>query len=181
VVVLATTRRLLKQEVGITRLTKLSIYSLTATGIIVCGAVFLNQVIFAKELASLHIVPRPEGVTELYFINYRKPPASLRPGAVQDVAFMVRNHEHKTTRYHYQLVGKAQSGNEQLWAEGAFTLADNSSKATRQTITMPDTPGRMAVEVDLDYAGTTAGSDRPSPQKQSIRYWVDIAGEGTRP
>jgi len=169
------------QGVGITRLTKLSIYSFAATVVVVCGAVFLSQVIFAKGFASLELVPRPQGVTELYFTNYRKPPASLRPGEVQKVAFTVRNHEHKTTRYHYQLVGKvAQSGNEHLWNEGTFTLADNHSKVIRQTITMPSIPGRMAVEVDLDYDSTIPGTDAPSPQKQSIHYWADITDERTR-
>ena len=162
-----------------TRLTKLSIYSLAATGVIVYGAVFLNQAIFAKGLAGLEVVPRPEGVTELYFTNYHKPPASLRPGAVQKVAFAVRNHEHGATRYHYQIVGKVQSGNDQLWREGTFTLADNHLKVINQTITMPSTAGRMAVEVDLDYEGTTAGSDTHKPQKQSIRYWVDVSDERT--
>lgn len=134
----------------------------------------MGHAAFARALNTLQVTPHPPGVTELYFTNYHRPPASLKPGATQRLAFTVHSLEHSTTTYHYRIVAKPTEGTERPLNEGTFTLAAGHSQTTRQTITIPPTAGRMAVEVDLDYAATTFGSSAPSTQKQSIRYWVDV-------
>jgi len=129
---------------------------------------------------NLHVTPRPEHVTELYFTDYRKPPASLKSGAIQKVAFTVHNLEHKSTQYHYVLLTKASDGAEQLWGEGTFNLDHDQSRATTRQVTTPSRAGRTAIEVDLDYVGTAFGSGAATIQKQSIHYWVDVESARSR-
>ena len=165
-------------EANITRFTKLSAYSLAATGLIGIGAVFLGHAAFAKEMDNLQVTPRPQGVTELYFTNYRRLPASLKAGGTQQVSFTVHNLQHQTTTYHYRIVAKPTEGTVHPLSQGTFALLNNQSQATQQTIIIPKIPGRMAIEVDVDYIAPPFGSSTPSAQKQSIRYWVDIIKPG---
>ena len=162
-------------EADITRFTKLSAYSLAATGLIGLGAVLFGHAAFARELDKLHVTPRPQGITELYFTDYRRPPASVKPGATQDLSFAVHSLEHQTVTYHYRIVAKPAKGTAQPLHEGTFTLANDRSQVLRQTIVIPPLSGRIAIEVDLDYAAIPFGSSVSHIQKQSIRYWIDIA------
>jgi hypothetical protein len=121
------------------------------------------------------ILPQPQGVTQLYFTHYQQLPASFAPGAMEKVAFTVRNLEHQTTAYRYQVVAaSAKAGAERVLADGSFTLAHDKSLATSRTITVPSLGTRVAVKVNLQYKRSTPENTLPSLQAQSIHYWVSL-------
>jgi len=131
--------------------------------------------VLAKGLHDLQVLPRPEGMSEMYFTDYRKSTASFHPGDKQKVKFTVHNLEHQATTYRYHIVTKSSDGAPHIEAEGVFTLADGASRITSKVITIPGLVGRTAVEVGLDYIGTAPGSTVEASQKQSIHYWIDVA------
>jgi len=127
----------------------------------------------AKQMDDWLLLPRPERVTELYFVDYRQLSASATPETEQTISFAVHNLEHQTTTYRYTLTAKSEDAEEDhMLGGGSFTLDHDGSKETSRTVTIPKLDGRVAVKVSLEYEGIAFGDSTPTLQTQSIHYWA---------
>ncbi|HVQ44327.1 MAG TPA: hypothetical protein VMT30_05170 [Candidatus Saccharimonadia bacterium] len=136
--------------------------------------VFLSRSALAEQADAWHLVPRPQRFTELYFADYLRLSTAPKPGSTQTVAFTVHNLEHRSTAYRYELTSLAadeQTG--KTLGSGSIMLAHGQSKVTEQVIAVPSPRKRTLIKVSLSYEGIAFGDSRPTPQTQSIHYWVE--------
>lgn len=142
------------------------------------GIATANQDTIAKQLDSWQLLPRPEGVSELYFADDKKLPMAVRTESSHDVTFIIHNIEHKTTRYQYKLVAIEQgSATDEVLGVGGVELKHDELKTISEAVKIPPVDAaRMAIQVELEYQGTSFGDQALGMQRQAIRYWVDVVG-----
>jgi hypothetical protein len=124
----------------------------------------------AQLLDTWHVTPQPERVTELFFTDYAQLPTHARPQATQTVRFTLRNHEHQSVHYRYQLRIQPAKGTPTLLPVNQLTLEHGQEKTLTQSFTMPEITGRARISLELTYR-----SGQPAHlQHQSINYWVAL-------
>lgn len=142
------------------------------------AVIFTNQSAIAKQLDNWLLLPRTQGLTELYFADDTHLPAAIKVGVPQKLAFTVHNFEHETTSYRYKLiVVKGDDGTEQVLGTGLAIVHPQQSQTVNETIKLPSVSfARAAIKVELEYQGMPFGSRTLSAQHQSIQYWVNVVG-----
>jgi hypothetical protein len=128
-------------------------------------------------LDAWQLLPRPQRLTELYFIN-GVPPAPVKINSTQNVAFVVHNGEHRTTDYFYKIVASdGESGPAYFLGDGKISLIHNQTHAIHATIKLPPLNSRIKVGIDLEYRGIAPGDTTLSKEQQSIHYWTKNIGQ----
>lgn len=142
------------------------------------GVAFANRAALAAQLDNWQVLPRPQGVTELYFVDDKQLPASVRAESIQNVAFTIHNREYEVTTYHYKLVvaEEGAAGGHAVGA-GIVQLGHDEPKTIRETIKIPAvSKPRAAVRVEIEYPSVPFGSKTLQTQRQAIHYWANVVG-----
>lgn len=152
---------------------------LVAACLVVFGSIiFTNQSAIAKQLDDWLLLPRHQGVTELFFADDKRLPAAVKVDSDQKVAFTIHNLEHATTTYTYKIIVTevgATSGKN--IGEGSVHLEHDQSKTLNETIRLPSLNSQRAViSVELEYQGIPFGGKTLNAQRMAIQYWVNIVG-----
>lgn len=135
----------------------------------------MSQSAIARQLNEWQVAPQPDRLTELYFANHLRLPATAPMDAVRSFDFTVHNLEFKTIQYHYRVVAKtAESNTEHLLTQGDLLLSHGESKTIPQAITLPPLGARILVAIQLSYDSILPGGTEPTPQIQSIHHWVRL-------
>jgi hypothetical protein len=135
-----------------------------------------NQAAIVKELDDWKILPRLQRVTELYFSDEQALPRETKAGAMQKVKFVVRNIEHRTTTYQYDILAvSGDDGSSRMLEKGALSLGYDQTQTIDEIVKVPLGKSRVAIKVELRYDGFADGDDTLSVQKQSIHYWMKVA------
>lgn len=125
------------------------------------------------QLYNWKLIPRPERLTELYFTDHTKLPTTYTVSEKQTINFKVHNLEYRDTEYKYAITLEGKDGEVQRVINGSpFTLKHDEYRGITQDIVLEDLGPRSKVAVTLTYDGIAFGEDNPSPQTQSIHYWV---------
>lgn len=153
-------------------------YFFTAFLTVFLSIAVANQDVIAKLLDRWQLLPRPEGVSELYFVNDKKLPTAVRTESSHDVTFIIHNIEHKTTRYQYKLAAIEQGSSKgEVLGVGVAELKHDELKTISEAVKIPPVDAsRMAIQVELEYQGTSFGDQVLGMQRQAIRHWVDVVG-----
>ena len=134
----------------------------------------LSKDAVASQLDAWRLLPRPERLTELYFIHNAHLPVVLKPGKTQAVGFTIHNLEHQTTTYRY-VVAAIAPAKEQILGEGTATLAHDAFRDVSRTFVVPKLGPRLEIRISLEYSGIPLGQDSARPETQAIHYWVNTA------
>ncbi len=130
-----------------------------AVGLSVALAVVNNSVIAAK-LHHWKLLPEPERLTELYFTDHTKLPASFTPGQPQSLMFTVHNLEGRTTSYRYKAEELVPGNQPLLLGVGSFILRDADYRDQAIALT-PTDAARTEVRITLQPGG------------EVINHWMD--------
>jgi len=137
--------------------------------------VLANQNAIAKQLDDWQIIPKPQRVTELYFANEQTLPRTAKVGTAQKVEFVVRNLEHRATKYRYDVFAvSGDDGSARPLGGGVLSLDHNQTRTINEVVKMLSIGSREAIKVELNYEGFVDGSNELSEQKQSIHYWMKV-------
>lgn len=136
--------------------------------------VVVGRATIAKQLHGWQLLPRPQHFTELYFTRQQLPSAA-RVHDAQEVSFTVRNIEHRTLTYYYELNAVSESGKLQALGNGKITVAHDQLREVSNSIHIPavDRP-RLAIQVRLTY--DDQDENNGADAQQSIKYWLRIIG-----
>lgn len=153
-----------------------SLYLMAACFVVFAGMVFASQSAIAKQLDGWLLLPRPQGVTELYFVDDKQLPAAVKIDSMQKVAFTIHNLEHAATTYRYTfVVAEAGATSKQTVGTGSVRLEHNQSKTVSESIKVPlVNTVRAAISVELEYQGMSFGSRTLASQHMAIQYWVNV-------
>jgi hypothetical protein len=153
-----------------------------AAGVIGLGIVcFLGVPVVVKQMDAWMLLPREQRFTELYFSDLHNIPNSAVSGAKLDVVFTLHNLEHADVAYNYKIIAVTSDNRVvQVLDAGDINLGNNQFIRTERTITIPPVDDTsVGIRVDLEYQGIAFGSTAPSLEKQSIQYWIKLAGKRT--
>ena len=126
------------------------------------------------QLYDWKLTPRPERLTELYFTDHTNLPSTYSVGEKQTVDFTIHNLEYRDAEYSYVITVSSEDGMVQREINGnPFTLVHDEFREISLDFVPVDLGTRSKVTVTLDYDGIAFGEDDPSPQTQSIHYWVE--------
>ena len=150
-------------------------YYAIACGVILLGAiaVIIWKNAIANQLDTWKVLPREEQLTQLYFSDHKTLPQKAVAGEKQDVRFTIRNVENQPVTYTYTIFAQAKDARTQL-AQGTVKLVDNQAQDITKQLTLPDTPGRVAIVIDLQYALAEPHGSKTKNQTQTIHYWVTM-------
>jgi len=126
----------------------------------------------AQQLTNWKVLPQPERLTELSFLDYNQLPDRFRDGDIQTFSFRIHNLEQRSTTYHFTVMAIA-AEQEQVLSSGSLTLPNKATHDITQTVIVPALNRRVQVEVRLHYDGIGRGQNSPTSQTQAIRYWLD--------
>lgn len=142
------------------------------------GIVFANQTAIAKQLDNWLLLPRHQGVTELYFTDDKQLPAAVKADSTHEVAFTVRNLEHETMTYRYTLViTEAGEMSGQTIGGGSMQLGHDQAKTVNETIKISKVSSpRAVIRVEVEYQAMAPGSKARKAQNIAIQYWVNLVG-----
>ena len=142
----------------------------------------IGRPIVAAQLHGWRLSQRPERFTELFFTDVAQVSATASsPHLINHIpTFTIHNLEHQSTKYHYEIAAiPSDTGVAQPLGGGEATLAHNQSQTFEQTIAIPEFMVRTMVKISLEYEGISFGQNAPSPQGQSLHYWIESNGSGS--
>lgn len=142
------------------------------TSIILAASIIIALIALSPyvddALTTLHLSPKPEPFTELYFTDPASLPTHFTVGETQSVAFTVHNVEYRVERYDYTIVADTQQGRpDQLLASGDFVLRHGAYQHEVATVLLQPLGDRVKVTVALTLNSTG--------RRQSLAYWVTRA------
>lgn len=145
------------------------------------GIIFTNQTAIAKQLDNWLLLPRHQGVTELYFADDKQLPAAVKIDSAQKVAFAIHNLEHEATTYRYTVVvTEAGAPLGQTVGGGSVQLEHDQQETVGETIKIPTVNSpRAVISVELEYQGIPFGKKTLNAQHMAIQYWVNVVGART--
>jgi hypothetical protein len=104
---------------------------------------------------------QPERLSELFFTDHTKLPATYTPNTAYTLTFTVRNLEDKPVTYRYEILQQAENAADaSLLRTGNFQLASGDSHTETVEINYADAGQRSRIIVRLP------------DQNQTIHYWV---------
>ena len=134
--------------------------------IVTISILLLLSTMFDEALTAMHLSPRKEGFTELYFTSPMSLPEYFTVGRPQSVAFTVHNVEYREESYYYTIVaGTYQGSSSKLLASGSFTLRQGHYQHELASVLVPPLGDRVKVTVTLTTVNSTG-------RRPSIAYWV---------
>jgi hypothetical protein len=114
------------------------------------------------QLNSWKLLPQPERLTELYYVNPNNLPSTYTPGVNQSFDFTVHNLEYRNTDYTYQVEEQSSDGSQTATlTQGSFWLNQNDYKTVSENINISNMGTRVKVIVNLTNVN------------ESIDYWVN--------
>lgn len=122
---------------------------------------YRSQPYIHKVLASNHLLPEPETLTELYFENHLKLPAYLNNTKPYTFSFTIHNLEYKTMTYHYQVTAEA-SDSATVWDDGTVTIPHDVKQTITESVADKLPAQRTKVVINL------------VDQNQPIHFWMDV-------
>jgi uncharacterized membrane protein len=112
------------------------------------GISFHQQI--KNQLIAWKLLPEPEKLTELYFMNPNNLPTIYTPGQKQYVHFTVHNIEYQNETYSYKIVEQNQDGSQiQLLSSGQFTLQQNQYQGLNVGVSPADLGTRAEIIIEL--------------------------------
>jgi hypothetical protein len=141
--------------------------------LIVAGVVVLTAASWRTVAATLdewQLLPRPERVTELYFVHPAKPIGRNAAGDYV-VSFAVHNAEYRDTRYNYTVISSVPDRRLQV-THGSLLLAHNDRRQVERQLALPPLTQRTRVQVTLYYYAVLPGASTSAVQSQSIHHWI---------
>jgi uncharacterized membrane protein len=115
-----------------------------------------------NQLNSWKLLPQPERLTELYYVNPNSLPSTYTPGVNQKFGFTVHNVEYRNTDYTYQIEEENQAGSQTVTLQqGSFWLSQNQYKTIDENVNLSDLGPRVQIVVNL------------SNVNESIDYWAN--------
>lgn len=158
-----------------------SLFLVAACFMVFGGIVFANRSAIAKQLDNWLLLPRNQGVTELYFVDDKQLPAAVKIDSLQKVAFAIHNLEHEATTYRYTfVVTEAGAPSGQTVGGGSVRLEHDELQTVSETIKIPTVNSpRAVISVELEYQGIPFGKKVLDAQHTAIQYWVNVVGVRT--
>lgn len=137
-------------KIGVSR--KLKLIAVLTTAVLFVGvslAVYYRKGPFYGILASVNLIPTPEGFTELYFVNPSALPHSVVKKEPISFSFIVRNAEGVPTAYPYLVYFEDANGNETVISKNTISLDNNASTTVNVSYTFAQTNQTGTVVIDL--------------------------------
>ncbi len=141
-------------------------------------------------MASQHLLPEPERLTELYFTDHLKLPSTVARNSSLPISFTIHNIEYQPMSYTYQILEVPDSKKEEpanpddngennsmtaippvtetlqptnnIRKQGVVHLNHDETKQLTETVDIGDIPGRMKIEILL------------VEKEQPIHFWITV-------
>jgi hypothetical protein len=121
----------------------------------------LNLDVINRQLHAWKLLPQPQNVTELYFTDHRKLPASYTPGETQQVAFSIRNNSDRDVTYTYVVNEQSEDGKQyREVTRRAILVPRNSTQSIDIPVVRTDFGDRARVGIFI------------ANSNQTINYWT---------
>lgn len=118
-----------------------------------------NRALLDNELMALDLIPKPEKLTELYFVDGANLPASATKNQVIGFAFVIHNLETTDYQYDYNVVVEG-NGKRRTIDRGRIFVKDNQYYVKNVKFQFMESHGSQEVIIEL------------TNKKQSIDFWV---------
>lgn len=127
-----------------------------------------------NQLNDWMLIPRPERLTELYFVNSSNLPTEYIVGQEQIIQFTIHNLEYRTTSYNYILTQISEDGKISApLASGSLKLSQDQTQTITKPVVLSNLGNQSKIEIKIDFEGIAFGQNNPSLQSQSIFYLVN--------
>lgn len=126
----------------------------------------LNLGAITRQLHAWKLLPQPQSVTELYFTDHRKLPASYTPGQTQPVAFSIHNNSSQDATYTYAVSEQSEDGKQyREVARRAILVAPGATQSIEIPVVRTDFGERTRVGIYIVNSN------------QTINYWTERAAQ----
>ncbi len=119
----------------------------------------LNRASVYNELFALDLIPKPEKLTELYFIDHASLPSTVASNQEISFAFVIHNLEMTDYQYTYDVFVDA-NGALQIADSGKVLVEDNQYYVKTEKFTLIRSSERQKIMVEL------------TNKQQSIDFWI---------
>lgn len=126
-------------------------------------------------LSKMHIWPKPEGVSELFFTKPTALPTTFTPNSKTEIDFTVRNLELRDVTYDYK-IEQLNPANEQtaVLNTGALSLSHSKEVQKRISVTPTDIRGESKISITVTYP---SDSNNQKTERLYISYWLKNSKE----